>query len=249
MKAARSVGVITGAGISTSSGIPTYRGKLGLYEADDGMDIMEALSGETFRRDPDRTWKALIALARTSFHAGPNEAHYAIARLEQYVPDFALLTQNVDGLHQLAGSRGVIDIHGDLRITACTRCHGTGAFTVADVERGHPPSCASCGGAVRPAVVLFDERLDERKLVRLQAAFLRRVPDVVISVGTSSLFPYIAEPVRMAALVGHTTVEINPDRTDLSSLVEFHLQGPSEEILPDLMVAAFGPATDPSKTR
>ncbi|HMS17567.1 MAG TPA: Sir2 family NAD-dependent protein deacetylase [Planctomycetota bacterium] len=238
LREAKSVGVITGAGISQGSGIPTYRGTSGIYEQDEsGRDVMEALSGSTFRSDPNRTWAELLRLARTSLEAQPNAAHRALVCLEQAKQEFILLTQNVDGLHQRAGSRAIIDIHGDLRVTKCLSCGESGSLTAADALSLRAPRCTICGGAMRPAVVLFEEMLDERKLSRLQAAFFRRIPDVVLSIGTSSLFPYISEPVRIAAAMGHVTVEINPDDTELSALVRHHLQGPAEVLLPALMDA------------
>lgn len=242
LRDARSVGVVTGAGVSAASGIPTYRGLAGLYERPgEGESLLEALSGSTFRADPARTWRALLELARKSLRAEPNSAHFALARLEGLVPDFVLLTQNVDGLHRRAGSRKIIEIHGDLRTTRCLACGATGTLHIRHADAGTPPRCPRCEGPVRPAVVLFEEALDERDLAAVRQGFLQRIPDVVVAAGTTALFPYIAETVRMAAAHGRVTVEVNPARTELSGLVSYGLRGGAEVLLPELVAAAFGP--------
>lgn len=229
-----SVGVVTGAGVSAESGIPTYRGKGGIYDdPEEGDRTVEALSGPTLRTDPDRTWRAVAKLARSSAAAEANPAHHAIVSIERIVDRFVLLTQNVDGLHQLAGSRNVIDIHGNVFATRCMACGATGTLTretLPALERA--PRCATCSGILRPDAVLFEEMLPMDKVQRIQEEFRGRVPDLVIAAGTTAVFPYIAEPVLWAGHCGKLTVEVNPEPTLLSPHVGFALRGPAGHFLP-----------------
>lgn len=236
---ARHVGVITGAGISSESGIPTYRGIGGLYDdPEHGNDIIDALSGDTLKKDPDRTWRAVGELARHATGAQPNEGHRALVEIEQHVEQFVLLTQNVDGLHQLAGSRNVIPVHGSIRATACMDCGLRG--TLADDELRaieSAPRCSHCEGTLRPAAVLFGEMLSAEVVQRMYEEFSLYPPDVLLVVGTSALFPYIMSPVLEARRAGRLTVEVNPERTYLSSEVRYHLAGKAGYYLPLLSSA------------
>jgi len=235
--------VITGAGVSAESGVPTYRGPGGLYEDDDSM--AEALSGAALREDPDRTWRAIGTIARGAAGAMPNPAHAAIAEIERRVARFVLLTQNVDGLHQLAGSGNVIDIHGSIVATRCLRCGAKGMLTrEALAELRGAPRCGGCGGTLRPGAVLFGEYLPEEKVERMRRELLDDPPDLVLVVGTSALFPYIVEPVVVARSAGKLTVEVNPARTILSAVVDWFLQGPAATIVPEIAQALQG--SDPS---
>lgn len=227
----RSVGVITGAGVSAESGVPTYRGRGGIYEEDEGA--IEALTGSTLLSDPDRTWRAIGDLSRHAAGARPNAAHIAIAEIERKVDRFALLTQNVDGLHQLAGSRNVIDIHGSITRTLCMGCGAEGELGREELESLRAaPHCAHCRGTLRPAAVLFGEYLPEEKVERMRREFHEDPPGLVLVVGTSALFPYIAEPVLVARRAGRVTVEVNPERTVLSKVVDWFLQGTATALLP-----------------
>lgn len=215
---------ITGAGISADSGLPTYRGIGGLYECDetdDGIPIEVALSGDMMRRRPDITWRHLADIERHCRGAQPNAAHEVIAALERRIPFVLVFTQNVDGFHDLAGSSNVAEIHGNLRDLVCTGCDFA---TRVDDYAGFaiPPTCPECGSIVRPAVVLFGESLPAEPLVRLETAMGEGF-DLVFSIGTSSLFPYIAEPVIWAQESGIPTVEINPGETTISGLIDYHL--------------------------
>jgi len=225
--------VITGAGISAESGIPTYRGVGGIYDDPEAGDrTVEALSGSTLHRDPDRTWRAVSALARASVAAEPNGGHRAIVQIEKAVDRFVLLTQNVDGLHRIAGSENVIDIHGDVLATRCVQCDATGRLTPEEVRKIEgTPTCA-CGGNLRPDAVLFGEMLPKRKVFQMEQAFYREPPDLILVVGTSALFPYIADPVLVAARAGRLTVEVNPEATSLSNVVRFSLRGRAGDLVP-----------------
>lgn len=228
---------ITGAGISADSGLPTYRGVGGLYDGEateDGLAIEEALSGEVFAVRPDITWKYLAQIEANCRGAQPNAAHVAIAVLERRLPGGTLvLTQNVDGLHRQAGSRALIEIHGGLRELFCPACGF--AETVSDLAgRPLPPPCPDCGGVLRPDVVLFGEPLPAGALDRL-LDFLEGGVDMVFVIGTSAVFPYIAEPVVWAARAGVPTVEINPVRTHLSDFVSHRLPLGAAEAMAALM--------------
>lgn len=233
LRGVRSVGVITGAGVSAESGVPTYRGKGGLYEEDESK--IEALTGTTLRSDPDRTWRAVGDLARHAAGAKPNAAHHAIAEIERKVPRFVLLTQNVDGLHEAAGSRNVIDIHGSITRTRCMGCGAEGGLTREELEALRAaPRCGRCRGTLRPAAVLFGELLPEEKVARMRKELLDDPPALVLVVGTSALFPYIVEPVLAARRAQRLTVEVNPAPTVLSSVVAWFLQGGAAAIVPEI---------------
>lgn len=239
LAACHSVLFVTGAGISADSGLPTYRGIGGLYEqetTDDGVPIEVALSGEMFRRDPALTWKYIHQIESSCRDARPNRAHEVIALLERRLNRVWTLTQNVDGLHRAAGSQRVIDIHGDVHRLVCTRCGHRWR-----VKNYHglqiPPACPECDSLVRPEIVLFGEvlPLDRTKLLQEQ---LGRGFDAVFSIGTTSVFPYIAEPVLDARRRGALTVEINPGASEVSHIVDYRLRAGAAETM-EAVVQAF----------
>lgn len=215
---------VTGAGISADSGLPTYRGIGGLYEQDlteEGLAIEEALSGPVFAVRPDITWKYLAQIEANCRGARPNAAHRAIAELQRRHPGSLVFTQNVDGLHRAAGSHELLEIHGSLHRLRCTECRRS--RQVPDYEGlVLPPACPACGGLLRPDVVLFGEELPLAPLERLEAA-LERGFDLVFSIGTTSVFPYVAAPVLWARQAGVPTVEINPGTSEVSHLVDHRL--------------------------
>ena len=231
LKAAHRILFITGAGISAGSGLPTYRGVGGLYNDEmtsDGMPIEDALSGQCLASHPEITWKYLEQIEQNCRSVSPNAGHRAIARLERWL-DVVILTQNIDGLHALAGSTNIIEIHGNLGKRFCQNCG-----TPADADdKSMPPRCGSCGKVVRPAVVLFGERLPEAAISQLGEEMSHGF-DMVFIVGTSALFPYITEPALQAMREGTPVVEINPARTHLSDLVPYYIPMPAEEALPQI---------------
>lgn len=239
LKDVRTAGAITGAGISVESGIQPYRGEGGIYDdPDEGERTVEALTGSTLVRDPDRTWRAVSKLARQARDARPNPAQHALAEMERNLDRFVLLTQNVDGLHHMAGSRNVICIHGNVLDTRCMGCGAEGRLDPEGLMAlDAAPRCSACEGVLRPGAVLFGEMLPAREVARMQEEFHLRTPDLVMLIGTTALFPYIAEPVVHAWRQGKLTVEVNPERTYLSGEVDFFLQGPAGEYLP-LIAAA-----------
>lgn len=225
LKESRSVLFITGAGISADSGLPTYRGIGGLYEqeeTDDGIPIEAALSGAMFQRNPALTWKYIHQIESSCRHAGPNRAHAVIAELESRFDRVWTLTQNVDGLHHVAGSTQVIDIHGDVHWLVCTRCsHRWRVPSYAGLSI--PPSCPECDSLVRPEVVLFGEMLPYDRTRVLQEQLMHGF-DAVFSIGTTSVFPYIAQPVVDARRRGMLSVEINPGQSEVSHIVDYRLR-------------------------
>ena len=246
LRSVRSVGAITGAGVSAESGIPTYRGQGGIYDDPaEGDRTVEALSGDTLLIDPARTWCAVAELARRAQGAAPNAAHRALVAMEQRLERFVLLTQNVDGLHQLAGSRNVIDIHGNVFATSCMDCGRASELareTLPELEAA--PLCPECGGLLRPGAVLFGEMLPADKVAQLYEEFHRRTPDLVLAAGTTALFPYIADPVLVARRGGSLTVEINPEPTVLSQAVDFWLEGRAGDYLPRIAEALAADADE-----
>ncbi|GHU41541.1 NAD-dependent protein deacylase 2 [Betaproteobacteria bacterium] len=220
---ARRVLFITGAGVSADSGLPTYRGLGGLYEHDlteEGIPIEDALSGEMLRRRPEIPWKYMTQIEENCRNAGPNAAHRLMAKWERELPYVMVLTQNIDGLHRAAGSENVVEIHGDVHRLKCMECDFR--EQVDSLAGRVMPHCPKCASAMRPEVVLFGEMLPEAELDRLLVA-LDVGFDLVFSIGTTSVFPYIAQPVIQAVQAGVPTVEINPGRTHLSGYVSHQL--------------------------
>ena len=225
LRKASSLLFITGAGISADSGLPTYRGIGGLYEeanTPEGIPIEEALSGEMMRRHPALTWKYLHQIEAAARGASFNRAHAILAEAERRFERVWVLTQNVDGLHRKAGSNNVIDIHGDVHHLLCTACEYRA--TVQDYAELAPlPLCPDCGEPLRPDVVLFGELLPLPKVETLERELVRGF-DVVFSIGTTSVFPYIARPVVEARMRRRATVEINPGETLISGEVDVKLE-------------------------
>jgi len=222
---AASVLLITGAGVSAESGLPTYRGINGLYGrdlTDEGMPIETALSGSTFLTRPELTWRYLSQIERACRDAAPSQAHRWMAALEQRIPRTWVFTQNVDGLHYAAGSRNVIEIHGNIHRARCVTCGHREVVAAAPGPRHWDAPCARCGRPLRPDVVLFDEPLPKDAVATFEREWQRGF-DLVMVIGTTAAFPYIAGPIVKAARAGVPTVEINPETTDLSHFVTYRL--------------------------
>lgn len=216
--------VVTGAGMSADSGLPTYRGVGGLYnsgQTEQGMTIEQLLSGGTFRQQPELTWKYLGEIGKASSGATFNRGHEILAAMEPHFADFCILTQNIDGFHLEAGSQNVIEIHGNLHHLRCDECgYRKSVATFDDIEI--PPYCDKCQMMMRPHVVLFDEMLLPEAIDHLGRQWHSGF-DLVLSIGTTSVFPYIAEPVVHCAQHCKTAIEINPVDTQVSDLCQFRL--------------------------
>ena len=233
LRGASSVAALTGSGISAESGVPTFRdAQTGLWAR---YDPQELATPEAFARDPELVWKwyawrrSLVEVAR------PNAGHRALADLERRVPVFSLVTQNVDGLHQEAGSANVVELHGNIRRS---RCPAENVPVEPDDTDHLPPLCPNCGSPLRPDVVWSGEALPVAGLEAASEA--ARSCDLLLSVGTSGLV-YPAASLPYEALErGATVVEINPEATPLSASAGFSLRGRAGEVLPRLVGAAFG---------
>lgn len=229
---------LTGAGISHESGIPTFRDALtGLWAQ---YDPQQLATPRAFQSDPKLVWdwyefrRSLIADAQ------PNAGHYALAELETLLPGLVVITQNVDGLHQAAGSRDVIALHGDIRRNKCfANCQGNP--TLIDVSalewdrESGPPRCPHCGAYVRPDVVWFEEGLPVDALER--AWTLAEHADVVLVVGTSGVVQPAASLPFVAMQRGATVIEVNPQPSAITPIAEWHLAGPAGVVMPQLVEA------------
>ena len=223
LRRARRVLFVTGAGISADSGLPTYRGIGGLYNdqaTEDSFSIETALSGSMLEANPAITWKYLHQIEHACRGARFNDAHAIIAEWQDRF-EVCVLTQNIDGFHRDAGSRNLIEIHGDIHDLYCTRCDY--AATVPDYSGLNlPPACPRCHALVRPRVVLFGEVLPAHAIQHLYRE-LDQGFDLVFTIGTTSVFPYIAGPVVQASQMGIPTVEINPADTNVTRFVDYKL--------------------------
>ena len=233
LRAARHIAVLTGAGVSAESGIPTFRdAQVGLWAQYRPEDLA---TPEAFERNPKLVWDWYAWRQELVRRSQPNPGHYALAEMQQRVPELSLITQNVDGLHQLAGSGGVIELHGNIIRTKCSREN-----IVIDqwADTGEtPPRCPRCEAYLRPDVVWFGELLPAAALEA--AAQAASTSDVFFSIGTSSLVEPAASLARIALRRGAAVVEINATTTPLTSSATFALQGASGEILPALVKAAW----------
>lgn len=235
IRASRHICVLTGAGVSAESGVPTFRDAMeGLWEKHDPRKLA---TPEGFVEDPELVWGWYLWRRKLVRDVEPNPGHAALADLEKLAGRVTLVTQNVDGLHQRAGSTGVIEFHGNLFVDRCF-LEGTVVDTQAETDyEGQPPACPRCGGHVRPGVVWFGEPIPEAALTGSFAA--ARDCDVFLSVGTSSEIYPAAGLFDIARSAGAVTVEINPDVTEQTAHFDYVLSGKSGEVLPGLVRTAF----------
>jgi NAD-dependent deacetylase len=237
LRAASRVAVLTGAGISAESGIPTFREAMtGLWSE---FRAEELATAGGFRRNPDLVWNWYRTRRHRIAEAEPNPGHLALVAMERAVPDFSLITQNVDGLHARAGSRDPIELHGNIGRIRCFDC-ARPATGFADGER--VPRCVACGGMLRPDVVWFGELLPEVAMARARDAALSA--DVFLSVGTSNLVEPAASLPWLAGRQGATVLVVNTSaegqRTGRHIL---HLLGSAARVLPALVRAVWGPGS------
>ncbi|MDP9310581.1 MAG: NAD-dependent deacylase [Chloroflexota bacterium] len=229
LAAAERVVVLTGAGISAESGVPTFR------EAQTGLwaqyDPRELATPQAFARNPRLVWEWYDWRRKLIQQAKPNLAHHALVDLEQALPTFLLVTQNIDGFHWLAGSRDMIELHGNI---ARTRCYEEGHVVSWWEETDElPPRCPHCGGPLRPDVVWFGEGISEQAL---RSAFdAAAACDLFISVGTSAMVQPAAGLPLLAKRMGARVLEINPAQTALSVIADWSLQDKASNLLPQLV--------------
>jgi NAD-dependent deacetylase len=228
LAAARRVAVLTGAGVSAESGVPTFRGAGGLWES---RRPEELATPRAFAADPALVWRWYHWRRGLIAGCAPNPAHVALARLEELAPRFTLITQNVDGLHLLAGSRQVLEIHGSiwrLRCTGCGSCREERSLELAEL-----PACGGCGELLRPDVVWFGESLPAALLERAWQAAAEA--EVMLVVGTSAVVQPAAGLAGVAGEAGGFVVEVNLETTPNSSWVDASLLGRAGEVLPALV--------------
>lgn len=224
--------VLTGAGVSRESGIATFRDAGGVWE---GVDPMRVATPRAFASDPEFVWRFYDARRAQAARLEPNPAHRAIAAIEATGRPFLLATQNVDGLHERAGSRSLVRLHGSLWTLRCT-VEGTEWEDLRPQLDPLPPRCASCGAMLRPGVVWFEEALPIVEFSRAERA--AREAELVLVVGTSSLVYPAASLPSTAIDAGAYVVEINPERTPFSETASERLAGPAGVVLPSLLAAA-----------
>ena len=228
LRAASSVAALTGAGISAESGIPTFRGAGGLWRQFRPEDLA---TPEAFGRDPRLVWEWYEWRRKLIASAQPNPGHVALVELEKSKPQFTLITQNVDGLHERAGSRKVLKLHGDIWISRCTGCGRERRDKGRPLEE-LPPRC-ECGSLLRPGVVWFGEALPAG--VWREAEQATRSAEVFLVIGTSAVVHPAAGLVWLAQSAGAKVIEINPEETPLSSQLDRSLRGTAGELLARLI--------------
>lgn len=228
---AQRVTVLTGAGVSAESGVPTFReAQTGFWARFQPEDLATPTA---FRRNPKLVWDWYAWRRELVAAAEPNPAHLALVEMEKRVPQFTLITQNVDGLHQRAGSREVIELHGNI---TRTKCFEEDTVVASWPDTGDvPPKCPRCGGLLRPDVVWFEEALPA---VALSLAFEKSAGcDVFFSVGTSTVVYPAADLPFHSKASGAAVVEINPNATPLTKQADYVLTGAAGEVLPEVLKA------------
>ncbi len=225
--------------MSAESQIPTFRGATAAFAdglTEDGVPFEEVLGVETFRQNPALSWKYLARLELSMRGKLPNAAHAVMAALQTPQRVIFIATQNIDELHQRAGSHNVFELHGNLRRIICTRCDYCVHLETFE-SLGKLPQCPQCQAVLRPDVVLYGETLPVDVLDAFHAEQANGF-DLVFSVGTTSLFFYVVEPILAAAQRGIPVVEINPETTPISHLANFRFAAPAGRTLQDLAQAA-----------
>ena len=248
---ARRVVVFTGAGMSAESGMPTFRDALtGLWQR---YDAHALATPEAFRDDPALVWGWYEWRRCAVRRAQPHEGHLAVAAIETHAPHAVVITQNVDDLHERAGSKAPVHLHGSLFAPRCSACaqpapvqNGTAEEPV-EGRRTLPPRCAHCTAPVRPGVVWFGEALPQQAL---EAAVEEAAScDLLLTVGTSGLVYPAAEIPQVAARMGATVIHVNPQPTPLDAVSDVNLRGPAARVLPALVRAAWGDPEPPQRDR
>jgi len=226
---AESVCVLTGAGISAESGVPTFRGEEGLWKK---FKPEELANFEAFIRNPNLVWEWYAYRRKLIHDVKPNPGHYALVELERSVKEFTLITQNVDNLHRRAGSRSIIELHGNIERSYCIECGARVSELNIDSLK-EAPRCGRCGGLIRPDVVWFGEMLPQEAFSAAEKA--ARQCDLFLCIGTSAVVYPAASLPFTAFDHGAFIVEINRELTELSSRAHETLIGPAGEILPQLV--------------
>jgi NAD-dependent deacetylase len=225
---ATAVAVLTGAGISAESGVPVFRGAGGLWKEHKPEDLATA---EAFAKDPRLVWEWYNWRRELIAKAAPNPGHKALVQLEIRKPRFTLITQNVDGLHDMAGSGKILKLHGDIWRMVCTDCRANFPNRRVPLPK-IPPHCA-CGGLARPGVVWFGEPLPDGMIKEAEHA--AAAAQVFLVVGTSAVVYPAASLIPYAKQAGAKVIEINTEATAATKTVDLALHGPAGEVLPKLL--------------
>jgi NAD-dependent deacetylase len=232
---AASVAVLTGAGVSAESGVPTFRGGGGAEIWSwrwRGRPVTELSSAELMATDPQLVWEWFDYRRGMLKEVAPNAGHLALAKWERRFPEFTLITQNIDDLHRAAGSMNLLELHGNIWRARCLRCSSTFEVRESPLEQ-NPPRCLVCGQAARPDVVLFGEMLPEGVLERAEHAASRA--DLFFVIGTSAVvYPAASLPI-LAKNSGAKVIEVNPERTDITMFANVTLLGKAAEVLPQFL--------------
>lgn len=236
LTAARRVACLTGAGISAESGVPTFRdAQTGLWSR---FDPQILASPQGFAADPGLVWRWYMWRLDLMERVRPNPGHVALAELADLAPSFTLITQNVDDLHEQAGSRDVQHLHGTIARFRCNECRRPHALMPAERTAEQPPACPHCGGLVRPDVVWFGEMLPQSVLTGAWHGV--EACDLLLVAGTSGMVYPAASLPGVAQAHGAKVIDINPDPSPISRMADLFLQGPAGEILPALVRAMTG---------
>ncbi|MFZ5979938.1 MAG: NAD-dependent deacylase [Candidatus Zixiibacteriota bacterium] len=229
IKKSRKGVVLTGAGISAESGVPTFRGQEGLWKK---FRAEELATMEAFRTNPQLVWEWYNWRREIIKKVQPNSGHYALCKFETWFDDFTLITQNVDGLHRRAGTDRVLELHGNIMRSKCVECNRYWPDEN-DIDPENIAVCSHCGGKIRPDVVWFGEMLSP-EIIR-QAFERTEAADIFFSIGTSAIVHPAASLPVAARQNGAVLVEINPEKTPLSAMADFYIAGKAGEILPLLV--------------
>ena len=242
LKEATYVVALTGAGISTPSGIPDFRSpSSGLWEHDDPMEVANI---QTFKRSPERFFDWMRPLLKTMLVAAPNAAHLALAQLEKSGVLKAVITQNIDTLHKKAHSETVYEVHGHMRESTCLRCYTVyPAEATADalLERNEIPHCPACGGVLKPNIILFGEMLPVRVMNAAKKAV--RQCDVIIAIGSSLAVAPVGDLPMLAKSLGAKFIIINLGETYADSMADVVIHADVVDVLPKI-AAAFSQTND-----
>jgi NAD-dependent deacetylase len=225
---ANRVAVLTGAGISAESGVPTFRGKDGIWK---NFSAEELATVDAFMNNPKRVWEWYLWRRQLMSGVSPNPGHKALVEMEKLFDDFTLITQNVDGLHRQAGSNSILELHGNILLNKCLECSRPFEGEI-NLEGGGLPKC-ECGGKIRPDVVWFGEMLPSD--IINDAFMASERAELFFSVGTSALVHPAASLPVTARQSGAYLVEINLDPTPLSGFADLSIQGKAGEILPGIV--------------
>ncbi len=230
LKETQTLFVLTGAGVSAESGIPTFRGSSGLWK---NYSATELATPQAFKKNPALVWEWYHWRQSLIVNAEPNPAHYALVKLEEIMPHFLLLTQNVDSLHQRAGSRNILELHGNIFRTRCLRCDRVAPYKIPEKKSDKILPTCSCDGLLRPDVVWFGESIPHAIWQRAQD-FLSHT-DTALICGTSGVvWPAAAIP-EIARQNNARTIEINLEPTPVSSIVDISIQGKAGDLLQQLI--------------